>query len=124
MVGDPPAGPEVVGRPFQRSGSGRETLTEVRNWSGDPHGGPELVVRSSHRSGSGRKTLPNVRKWSGDPPGGPEVVGILSRSYRSSRRPSRSAEVVGRPSRRSGSSWETLPEVRKGSETLPEVWNW
>ena len=35
------------------SGSGRETLPEVRMWSGDPLTG---------------------RKWSGDPPEGPELV--------------------------------------------------
>ena len=31
--------------------------------------------------------------------------------------------MVGRTSRRSGTCRETLPEVRKWSEALPEVWN-
>ena len=31
--GDPSGVPEVVGTPSQRSGTGRETLTEVRKWS-------------------------------------------------------------------------------------------
>ena len=30
--GDPPGGPELVGRPSPRSGSGREILTEMWNW--------------------------------------------------------------------------------------------
>ena len=42
--------------------------------------------------------------WSGDPHGGLEVVGI--------------------PSRTSGSGCETLPEVRKWLEALSEVWDW
>ena len=32
--------------------------------------------------------------------------------------------MVGRPSRRSGTGRKTHLEVRKWSETLPEVWNW
>ena len=60
MVGDPPGGPEVVGGPFLRSGSGRGTLPVVRKWSVDP---PEV------RKWSG--TLPEIRKWMEDPPGGP-----------------------------------------------------
>ena len=79
----------MVGRPSQKSGSGQETLLEVRkwpvtlpevwNWSGEPHKGPKVVGRPSRRSGSGRETFPKVRKWSGDPPRGPEVVGRPSR---------------------------------------------
>ena len=85
MVGDPPGGPEVVERPSRRSGSGRETLPkvqnwsethpEVRKWSGDPPSGPGLVGRSFHSSGSSRKAYLEVRKWSGDNPGGSELVG-------------------------------------------------
>ena len=99
-TGDPLGGLEVVGRPSRRSGSGQETLPEVRKWSGDPPGGskvvgrpfrgPELVGRHSRevrkwsgdtheRSGSGRVTLPEVRRWSEDRPGGPEVVGKPAR---------------------------------------------
>ena len=48
--GDPPGGPEVVGRPSRR----------IQNWSGDPPGGPEVVCRPARRSGSGRETLPEV----------------------------------------------------------------
>ena len=57
MVGSPPEGQEVVGWPSLRSGRGRETLTEVRNWSRHPPEGPELVGRPSGRFGSGRETL-------------------------------------------------------------------
>ena len=134
MVEDPLVGPEVVGvliasvelvgRPSLRSGSGQETLPEVRKWSEDPPGGlevvedplvgpevvgvliasVELVGRPSLRSGSGQETLPEVQKWSRGPLGGPEVI--------------------GRPSRSSGSGRETLQEVRKWSDTIPEVCNW
>ena len=91
----------MVGRPFRRSGSVRETLLEIQkwsetfpevwNWSGDPSGGPEAVGRPSRRFGSARETLPEVWKWSGDPPG--------------------DSNVVGRPSRRVGCGQETFLEV-------------
>ena len=45
-------------------------------------------------------TLPEVWNWSGDPPGGPKVV--------------------GRPSRRSGTDWQTLPKIQKWSGGSPE----
>ena len=64
----------MVKRTSRRSGSGRETLLEVRKWLRDPPRGPEVVGRASRSSGSGRETLPYVRKWSGIPPVGPEVV--------------------------------------------------
>ena len=64
--GDKPGGPEVVGRHFQRSGSGRETLLKVQMWSGDPPGGSEVVERPSRRSGSNRGTLPEVRSSGSD----------------------------------------------------------
>ena len=71
----------MVGRPFQSSGSGWETLSEVRKWSGDTpevrkwsqtlpevwnwlgdlSRGPEVVARPFRRSGCGRVTLPEVR---------------------------------------------------------------
>ena len=88
--GNPPGGPDVVGRPFWRSGSGWETLPEFQNWSGDTAVGLELFGRPFWRFGSGRETLPEVwnwtgdplkcRKWSRDPPGVLELVGRHSRS--------------------------------------------
>ena len=91
-------------RPFRRCGMGRETRSDVLNWSGDyprvrkwfgdPPGSPEVVEIPSHSYRIGRETLPEFRKWSGDPP--------------------RGQEMVSRPSRRS----------RTGQETLPEVWKW
>ena len=83
MVGDPPRGVELVGRPSQwsesgrethrRCGTGREILLEVRKWLGDsvggsevvrdPPGGPELVERYSRWSGTGRR--PFLRSGSG-----------------------------------------------------------
>ena len=50
-------------------------------------------------SGSGRETHSKVRKCSGDPPEG--------------------AELVGRPSRRSGTVQETLPKVQNWSGVPP-----
>ena len=50
----------MVGRLSRRSGSSRETLSEVCNWLDDPHGGTELVGKLSRRSGSGWKTLLEV----------------------------------------------------------------
>ena len=74
------------------SGSGREVLPDIREWSGGPPGCPGLlgssyrfrydstefpgvVGRPSRMSGSGRETLPGVQEWSGGSPGGPGVVG-------------------------------------------------
>ena len=53
------------------SGSGREALTDVREWSGVPPGCPGVVVRTTRMSRSGREVLPDVREWSGDPSGCP-----------------------------------------------------
>ena len=90
----------MVGRPFRRSGSGREALPEfrvalpeVREWSVGPPEGPGVVGSLSIRSSSDRKALPEVQKWLGDPPGGPAVV--------------------GRPSRRFGGGRESLYKVRQ-----------
>ena len=86
--GDPPGGPELVGKPSRRCGSIWDNRPEFRkwsrypskfrNWSGDPTGGPEVDGRSFHSYGSSRKalpevqtareTLPEVRNWLGDPP--------------------------------------------------------
>ena len=70
----------MVSRPFRRSGSGWESLPEVRKWSEilpedwkrseDPPGGPQLVGRYSRRCRTYRDTLPEVRYWSENPPGG------------------------------------------------------
>ena len=54
----------MVGTLSGRSGSGRETLPEVRKWSGHPSGGLEVVERPPGRSVSVRETLREVRKWS------------------------------------------------------------
>ena len=60
-----------------------------------------MVEKPTRRFGNGRGTLLKVWKWSRDPPKGPEVVGGHSR--------------------RSGSVWGTLPEVRKCSGTLLKI---
>ena len=58
--GGRPGSPGVVGRPFRRSGSGREALLEVKEWSGVPSGSPGVVGRPTRRSGSGQEALPKV----------------------------------------------------------------
>ena len=85
------------------SGSGREALPDVREWSGRPRGCPGVIGRPSRMSGIGRKAIPtsesgqevlrNVLEWSGGPPGCPRVVGMLS-------------EICG-------IGREALPDVRK-----------
>ena len=58
----------MIGWPTQMSGSGREALHNVWEWSRDLAGCPELVVRPSRVSVSGREALPDERKWSGETP--------------------------------------------------------
>ena len=65
------------------SGSGREALPNVGEWSVVPPGCPGVIEWYSRISGSGREALPDVRE---------------------------SPEVVGRPFRMSGSGRETLTE--------------
>ena len=77
------------------SGSGREVLPDIREWSGGPPGCPGLlgssyrfrydstefpgvVGRPSRMSESGREALPDVREWSGDSSWCSRVVGRLS----------------------------------------------
>ena len=73
------------------SGSGREALPDVREWSVDPPecletrqdvqgwsgglpGYPGVVGKPSRMSGSGREAIADVREWSVDSPGCPRVV--------------------------------------------------
>ena len=129
----------MVGKPSRRYGSGQkilpefchwsETLPEVWNWSGDPLGGTEVVGRPSRRTGNcrrqsrmcgtGRESIPEVLKWSGDPFGGPEVVVDPPGGVELVGRPSRRSRSGRRQSRRSGTSKETLPEVRNWSRDPP-----
>ena len=45
------------------SGSCREALMDVQEWSGGPSGCPGVFWRSSRMSESGRETLSAVREW-------------------------------------------------------------
>ena len=57
--------------PSRISGSGRESLLDVQEWSG---GYPECLGvdgRQLQMSGNGRKALPDVREWLGCYPGCP-----------------------------------------------------
>ena len=71
------------------SGTGREILPDVMEWSGGPSGCPRVVGRPSRISGSGREAFLDVREWSGSPPEYPRVVGMPSRMSGSGR------EVLG-----------------------------
>ena len=95
----------MVGRSSLRSGSGRESLPEVREWSEGP----------SRRSGSDREAHPKFQKWSGDSPEGPGVVGSGRWG------PSEGPGVVGEASRRYGSGSGALPEVLEWNEGPFEV---
>ena len=59
----------LVGMPTQISGSGRESLLNVREGSGGPPECPGVVRRPSDMTKSGREALPDVREWSGGPLG-------------------------------------------------------
>ena len=56
------------GKPLQISGSGRESLPDIREWSGVPPGYSGVVGRSSWISRSGWEAIPDVWEWTGDPP--------------------------------------------------------
>ena len=56
------------------SGSSREALPDVREWSGSPQGCLAVVGRPSRMSGSSRDALGDVCELSGDPPECPGVV--------------------------------------------------
>ena len=74
-----------IGRTFQMSGSGQETLPDVWELSGCPPKCPGVVESISRMSRSGWETLrgvrewwealPKVRQWSGVYPKCPGVVG-------------------------------------------------
>ena len=93
------------------SGSGREAILDVREWSGGPPGCLGVVERTSRMSGScqetlsdcgrpsqmgmvgspssmsesGREAFPEFRVWSGGPPVCTGVVGMFSWMCRSGR---------------------------------------
>ena len=69
------------------SGSGRESLPDIRRCSGGPPGCPIVVETTS------RMALTNIQEWSG--------------------RPSECPRVFGRPSRMSGIGQETIRNVRE-----------
>ena len=55
------------------SGSGREVLSDVQEWSGGPPVCKGVVARLSWIAGSGREAPPLVREWSRCPRGCPAV---------------------------------------------------
>ena len=79
-LGHPPGGPDMLGQPSRRAGSGhkahpkgrsgRKALLELREWSAAPPGGPGVVGRTFRRTRIGPEAFPEGREWSGGPPGG------------------------------------------------------
>ena len=57
-----PGGLDLAGRRSRRTGSGEETVPEVRKWAGDYPSGPEVVARPAQRSESSLDSFPEVRK--------------------------------------------------------------
>ena len=93
--------------PFRISGSGRETLPNVREcW-----GAFADVREASRKSGSGREALPDVREWS---EAIPKCTGVVGRHTRMS-------GSGWRPSRMFGRGRETLPMTRSARVALPDV---
>ena len=80
------------------SGSGREDLLDVWEWSGGPPGCPRVGGRISWMSGNGQEAFLVVREWSRVPPGCPGVA--------------------GRPSLISGSGGESLTG---GQDDFPDI---
>ena len=73
---DPPPGcPGVVGMSTQMSGSGREALPDVWDWSGGPPVCPVVLRWHSRMSWSGREVHPDLWEWAGGPLVCPAVVG-------------------------------------------------
>ena len=131
MLRDYPRGPEVVGRPSRRSGSGQETLPEVLKWSREPPGGLKVVrrlfcveavvMRHFLRFESGRETLPEVQRYretlpesgTGRRPSRRSGTGqmTLLKDQKWLRDCPKGPEVVGKHSRRSGSDRVTPPKA-------------
>ena len=99
------------------SGSSREALPNVEEWSGVPYGCPGVVWSFSWKSESSREALPDVQEWSGDPAKCPGVVGGhpscpgVRLGY---------LRVVGRLSRMSISGRKALSEVWEVSTKFRE----
>ena len=87
-------------RPCQRSGSGLEALSKVREWSVSPPKGLKVVGRPYRRAGSVWEALPGT---------------VLD--DRSSLRAGSGRENLPK-------IWEALPKGRSGQEALPKGLEW
>ena len=101
------------------SGSGREVLPEVREWSGGALECKGVVGWSSRMSGNGREAFRFVREWSGGPPGIPGVVWRPSWKSEWWGEPPGCPEEGGKTSRMCGSGREALRYVREWSGGTP-----
>ena len=85
------------------SGSGRDALLDVREWSGGPPGYPGVVGSPLRMSVCDWEALSDVREWW-------EAllnIRVWSKGY------SECPEMVRRPTRMSASGRETLPDFRE-----------
>ena len=121
-TGDPQGGPERVEGPTEKCRTGRGNHLEVQN----PRKVPGLVVQTSCKSGTvwgpsgrfemGLGTLGEVQDESGALQGGPgQIRGPSEAVQNGSGDPRGGVGRVGGPSKRSGTCWWTLGEVRDGS---------
>ena len=99
----------MLERPSRLCRSGRKTLPNVWEWLDSTSGCPRLIGKPSWMSRSVWKALLDVRELWGDPPRCPCGVGGPSRCPVVVGRPS---QMCGRPSRLSGSGWETFLDFR------------
>ena len=101
------------------SGSGWETLPDIREWSNGPPGCTGVIGSPTQMSASVREALRDVREWSGGPfrcPGSPpRCLGVVGRISRLSGVGGRPFRMSGRPSWISKSGQFTLPYVREWS---------
>ena len=109
----PPNCSGVVGWPFRMSGSGRETLPDVRECSEGPLHCPRVVGRLSQKSGRGWEAHTDVREWTGDPGDDREWWEALTDFREWSGCPPGCLEVVERLSRMTVIGRESLPDVRE-----------
>ena len=80
-----------------------------------PSGRSWMSQRTLSRSGTSRETNGEVRDGSGDPLGSLGQVGVRRRGPERIAVPRGSTRRSGGPPERSGTSWETLGEVRVGT---------
>ena len=121
--GGPLECPGVVERLSWLSGSGRDPLSDVREWLGDSLGCPGGSPDHSRTSERVFRPLPDILEGLPTTPRHPghpsECPGVVGKPSRMFGKPSQSPGVVGSPSRMSGSGQEALLDDREYLGVLP-----